>query len=427
MDWLKPFRRAPVEVRGVTTGSRVQSASDFFDFITGGIYRSASDVVVTTEAALGVPAIWSASNFLSGTLAGLPLKLYRKNRDGGRDALTGGLADLLHYAPNPETSSFEWRKLFFDCIFTTGRGLSYIERSASGTPVGIWHMEPERVTIEKRNGRKFYIYNGTSGSVTYAAADVIDVPFMLKADGLSHRSPIGQMRDAIGLAISATAYGSKFLANGGVPPFAITGNFQSLGSMNRAATDFEEVVRKSSKEARQAVVLPTGLDIKPIGGDPEKSQLIELNRFCIEQVARIYSLPPVFLQDLTHGTFSNTEQQDLHFVKHTVKRWVEHFEQEVNLKLFGARANSRYVEMSVDGLLRGDFKTRFEGYATAVQHGIYQPAEVRTMENLPFVGGSDKLFLQGAMVPIDAAGPQAFAQTPAPAAPQAQEDDADED
>jgi HK97 family phage portal protein len=123
-----------------------------------------------------------------------------------------------------------------------------------------------------------------------------------------------------------------------------------------------------------------------------------LQRFSIEQIARIYSLPPVFLQDLTHGTFSNTEQQDLHFVKHTVKRWVEQFEQEMNLKFFG-RGSDFYVEFNVDGLLRGDLKSRMEAYAVSIQNAIRTPDEIRAIENLPAKGATD-LLIQGATVPL---------------------------
>ena len=133
--------------------------------------------------------------------------------------------------------------------------------------------------------------------------------------------------------------------------------------------------------------------------NPTDSQFLDTQRFSIEQIARIYSLPPVFLQDLTHGTFSNTEQQDLHFVKHTVKRWVEQFEQEMNLKFFG-RGSDFYVEFNVDGLLRGDLKTLMEAYATSIQNGIRTPNEVRAIENLPDKENADDLLIQGATVPL---------------------------
>jgi HK97 family phage portal protein len=147
------------------------------------------------------------------------------------------------------------------------------------------------------------------------------------------------------------------------------------------------------------MALPAGHEMKSIGFNPEQMQLLELQRFSIEQIARIYSLPPVFLQDLTHGTFSNTEQQDLHFVKHTLKRWIEQTEQEMNLKLF-PRGSDLYVEFNVDGLLRGDFGTRMAAHATSIQNGIRTPNEVRTIENMPDRPEGDVLLIQGATVPM---------------------------
>ena len=158
-------------------------------------------------------------------------------------------------------------------------------------------------------------------------------------------------------------------------------------------------MKRAAKEGRQALTLPHGLEIKPIGSDPEKTQLLETQRFCVEQIARIYSLPPTFLQDLTHGTYSNTEQQDLHFAKHTLKRWVEQFEQELNLKLFG-RESDMFVEFSMDGLLRGDFKARMDGYAQGIQNGVMTPNEARRMENRPEMDAGNELMIQGATVPI---------------------------
>ena len=149
------------------------------------------------------------------------------------------------------------------------------------------------------------------------------------------------------------------------------------------------------------MALPLGHELKPLGFSPDDMQLLELQRFCVEQVARIYSLPPVFLQDLTHGTFANTEQQDLHFVKHTIKRWVEQTEAEINLKIFG-RNSRTYAEFNVEGLLRGDFKTRMEAHATSIQNGIRTPNEVRDIENLEPMPEGDSLMIQGATVPISA-------------------------
>jgi HK97 family phage portal protein len=129
--------------------------------------------------------------------------------------------------------------------------------------------------------------------------------------------------------------------------------------------------------------------------------MIEARRFQVEEIARTYQLPPVFLQDPTRATFSNVEQQDLHLTKHLIGQWAKALEDEINLKFFGRSSGNRYIEHALDGLLRGDFKTRMEGYGIAIQNSIRTPDEVRKLENLPSKGGeAEKLHIQGATVPL---------------------------
>lgn len=390
----KAEQRASIESPSVPI-----SAANIINLLGGGA-DTAAGVTVTIESALGVPAIWAAVNFLAGTIAGLPLKVYKKT-DEGREAVADGIGPVLHDAVNDECSSFEWRKYTFERVLTGGRGLTFIERSASGKIINLWPLDPTLVDVSRKNGKRQYKYKPPGGRhIVYGAADIIDIPFMLASDGVAAKSPIMTNRDAIGLAIAATNYGSKFFQNGGVPPFLLTGNFQSGAALNRASNELQNAIKTSSKEQRLAITLPAGHDVKPIGVDPEKSQLVELKRFQIEEIARIYSLPAVFLQDLTRGTFSNTEQQDLHLVKHTVKRWIEQVEQELNLKLFGRGNSEYYAEFNLDGLLRGDFATRMSGYATAIQNGILKPNEARQLENRPSDENGDQLLIQGATVPL---------------------------
>lgn len=402
---------AALEARASIEDPKVPISSQKIIEFLGIDAMSAAGENVTIDSALGVPAVWAAVNFISGTLAGLPLHLYKRTSNG-RERVSGGLATILHDAVNDDMSSFEWRKYLFDQVLIEGRGASFIERTAAGRVINLWPLDPGGLTVKRVKGRKVYDYrDGASRKVTYEASEVVDIPFMLKRDMLGHRSPIMSNKDVIGLAQAVTKYGSKFFQNGGVPPFAIEGPFQSPGALQRSADDLSEAVKKAAKDKRLALSLPSGHTIKQIGVDPEKSQLVELQRFIIEQIARIYSLPPTFLQDLTHGTFSNTEQQDLHFVKHTLKRWVEQFEQELNLKLFGRANNRQYVELNVDGLLRGDFKTRMEGWARAIQTGQVTPNEARQAENRSDMDGGERLYVQGATIPLTDAGKLT---TPAP-------------
>ena len=375
-----------------------QSAPNFLEVM--GINSVVAGQVVTTQSALSVPAFFAAVNFIAGTIAGLPLHVYRREGDD-RVRVRGGIADILSNAVNDETTSFEWRKYTFDRILTGGRGLTQIMRNVRGDVIDLHPMEPGKVSIRRVDGVRFYDYKGKDGGkvMTLPASDVIDLPFMLAEDRLAHIGPIGANKPAIALAQAVQLYATRFFDNGGVPPFIVTSNFGSAGAITRASEDITAAIRRAATENRQAITMPEGLEIKPIGADPEKTQMLEVQRFCVEQIARIFSLPPTFLQDLTNGTYSNTEQQDLHFAKHTLKRWVEQFEQELNLKLFGRNADT-FVEFSMDGLLRGDFKTRMEGYASGIQNGVLKPNEARAMENRPSDPAGDLLMIQGATVPI---------------------------
>ena len=394
LDWLRGETRDSIENPQVKVSA--ENFMEFFSNLGGG--TSAAGVKVSTETALGVPAVWAAVNFLSSTLASLPIKVYRKTKDG-RKEVTGSVAAMLSVAANDGLTSFDWRKHKFDQVFTTGRGLSYVERNLNGRVVNLWPLDPAQVTIRRVGGVKSYLVKDGSRTITYAANEILDVPFMLKADLVSHRSPIQSCRDAIGMAIAATNYGSKYFENGGVPPFAIEGPFEGPASAQRASDDLARSVKKASKLKRLALSIPLGHKLHKLGSEIKDAQLVELHRFMIEQTARIYSMPPTFLQDLTHGTFSNTEQQDLHFVKHTLRRWVRQFEQELNLKLFG-RNSKLYAEMNLDGLLRGDFKTRMEGYAQGIQNAILTPDEARAAENRQSLEGGDQLWIQGGTLPV---------------------------
>ena len=393
MGLFDRFRKA--ETRNLENPTAPVSANDFLQVMGWGDLFASSGVNVNVDTALGVPAVWSAVNFIAGTIAGLPLQVYRKT-DEGRERIKGDIADILHHVVNDGMSSFEWRKYSFEQVLTGGRSITYIERNNSGAVVNLWPLDPTKVRVQMQlDGRKTY----HTSSRVYEANEVIDVPFMLKANMFEHRGPIGSNKDAIGMAIAASRYGSKAFQSGGIPPAVLQGPFQSGAAASRASEDVANTTLKLAKEGRPIMALPLGHELKSIGLSPENMQLIELQRFSIEQIARIYSLPPVFLQDLTHGTFSNTEQQDLHFVKHTVKRWIEQFEQELNLKLFG-RKSDFYVEFNVDGLLRGDLKTRMEAHATSIQNGIRTPNEVREIENMQAKENGDDLLIQGATVPL---------------------------
>lgn len=373
---------------------------------------------VTIDSALTVPAVLAAVTFLSRTMATVPLHAYRDTKDGPVK-LTGKTAVTIHDAPNDLMGSFKFRQYFWQCVFTGGRGLAWIERNG---PVieALWPMDPRKVSIKRVGFDLVYKF----GDKTYPAADVIDIPFMLKEDQVSHRGPIMMASKAIQLALAMNDYGSNFFAGGGVPPLALSGPLpQGDAALKRASGDVDRAI-KFAKENRSPVLpIPAGHELKAVGFDPQKGQMTDARLFQIQEIARTWQIPPAFLQDLSKGTFANVEQQDLHLVKHLISQWAKAFEDEANLKLFGRFKNGRYVEHNLDGLQRGDFKSRIDGIARAIQTAQITPNEARALENRPKHANpdADELLIQGATVVL---GKQPL--KPAPAEPKTDNGDGNE-
>lgn len=394
------------------------SAEELAAFFGGVVSGTIQLPPVSIETALEVPAVFCGVSFLSRSLASLPLHAYRKGEgEGDARRVDGDLQMLLNEAPNPEWSSNGWRRYVWAQVFSGGRGLTWIERKGV-TPVALWPMDGGATTIARVGGRKVY----RQGSREYPAADVIDVPFMLKADQLGSYSPIYKCRKAIALAIAMGDFAGTFFAGGGVPPLALEGPLPAgAEAFKRAQADIKRAIDQAKKAGTPFFGMPPGHALKAIGIDPDKGQMTEARRFQLEEIARVLQLPPVFLQDLTHGTFTNTEQQDLNLVKHVIADWAKVFEDELNLKLFGQRRRVRYVEHSLDAKLRGDLKSRIEALARGIQTGQLMPDEARALENRPKdpSGNGAKLYVQGATVPLGTVLAK-------PAAPENRDDETDQ-
>jgi HK97 family phage portal protein len=257
-------------------------------------------------------------------------------------------------------------------------------------------MDPFYTMVKRVNGKKVYEFEGK----VYPAIDVIDVPFMLRRDQLGVYGPIVLGSKAIQLALAMNDYASGFFAGGGVPPLALVGPMPAgPEAVKRAQGDIKRAIDAAKSNSEPVFPIPAGYELKPVGFDPAKGQMTEARQFQVVEIARVYNLPPVFLQDLTHGTFSNTEQQDLHLVKHLIAQWAKAFEEEINLKIFG-RTGNRYAEHSLDALMRGDFKSRMESLASGVQNALLTPNEGRALDNRPPMKNGDVLYIQGATIEL---------------------------
>lgn len=391
-------RSTKVERRASAEDPRVPVSAENFLAFFGVESRNLPNV--TIDSALRVPAVAAAVAFLSRTLATLPLHAYRRT-DQGPEKLKGKLQIVVHENPNDEMDSFKFRQYFWQQVFTGGRGLAWIERAGLNVEA-LWLLDPSKTTIVSKpdaNGFARTVYR--HGDNEYPAADVIDVPFMLRPNQVLHYGPITLASKAIQLALAMSDYAGNFFAGGGIPPLALSGPLPTgADAMRRAMADIHRSIDAAKKSDKPIFPMPPGHELKQVGFDPEKGQMTDARRFQVEEIARAYQLPPVFLQDLSRATFSNAEQQDLHLVKHLIGQWAGALEGELNLKLFGRMRNGRYVEHNLDGLMRGDFKSRIDALARGVQTSLYTPDEARELEGRPKVAGGDKAYMQGATVPL---------------------------
>jgi len=349
---------------------------------------------VTVDSALRVPAVTAAVSFLSRTLAALPLHAFlRKDGSAERDESIGAVLRN----PTPEMDGFKARQYFWQQVFTGGRGLAWIE-TAGDSVVNIWPLNPGKVQIKRRGLAATYLHDGT----VYGADEIIDVPFLLKADQLGHYGPIALASKAIQLAIAMNDYASTFFAGGGVPPLSISGPLpEGETALKRAQADIERSVQLARSSGSPIVPIPAGHKLEPVGIDPAKGQMTEARLFQIQEIARAWQMPPAFLQDLSKGTFANVEQQDLHLVKHLIGQWAKALEAQMTLKIYGrTRAADHYVEHNLDGLLRGDFKSRIDALARGIQTAQLTPDEARALENRPKHANpaAGELLVQGATV-----------------------------
>lgn len=411
MDMRDEIHAPRAETRDSIENPTVPVSSDKFLSFFG--VNSPSLATVTVDSAMTVPAVASAVTFLPGTLAALPLHGYRNIKDEAPQRISGGLDNLLNDAPNDQWTSFAWRQYFWTQVFTVGRGLSWIERSGTNV-VGIWPMDANKTIVQRKGLKRVYIFNGAQ---EYPAEDIIDVPFLLRPDQLGVYGPVALGAKTIQRALAMMDYASGFFAGGGVPPLSVSGPLPTgPDAMKRATKEIWDAIKASKKDEKPIVQLPTGYELKPIGFDPEKGQMNDAMQAVVVEVARVWGLPPVFLQDLTHGTFTNTEQQDLNLTKHVIRRWAVALEQELNLKLFGRKNNGRQAEHNLDGLMRGDLVARMTALSQAVNAALITPDEARALDNRPPMAGGDQLFIQGASVPLASAGKTNGKTQPSPAA-----------
>ena len=395
-----------------------RTAGSNYAFFMGG---TTSGKAVTERSAMQMTAVYSCVRILSEAVAGLPLHLYKYTDIGGKAmALDHPLYHLLHDEPNPEMSSFVFRETLMTHLLLWGNAYAQIIRNGKNEIVALYPLMPNKMSVDRdENGRLYYTYYRGSDeaiknkefAVTLQSSDVLHIPG-LGFDGLVGYSPIAMAKNAIGMAIACEEYGAKFFANGAAPG-GVLEHPGTIKDPQRVRESWQSTFGGSGN-ANKIAVLEEGMKYTPIGISPEQAQFLETRKFQINEIARIFRVPPHMVGDLEKSSFSNIEQQSLEFVKYTLDPWVIRWEQSIQRSLLSRDEKAVYfVKFNLEGLLRGDYQSRMNGYAIGRQNGWMSANDIRELENLdriPAEDGGDLYLINGNMLPLKNAG--AFADTP---------------
>lgn len=384
------------------------SAAPTFYFGTSGAGKP-----VNATTAIQLSTVYACVRVISETVASLPLGVYEATDDGNLKAGDHPLYHLLHDEPNAEMTSFVFREVMLAHLLLYGNSYSQIIRSGKNTVVGLYPLLPDHMDVDRDSkGNLTYTYTTSDGkTVVIKPQDILHIPG-LGFDGIIGYSPIALEKNAIGLGIASEEYGSKFFSNGARPSGILT--HPNTVKNPKAVRESWNSAYGGSSNSNRVAILEEGMTFTPLSIPNNEAQFLETRKFQVDEICRIFRVPPHLVGDLEHATFSNIEHQSIDFAVHTIRPWLVRIEQSMNRALFTDQEKGRfYVQFNIDGLMRGDYKSRMEGYAIARQNGWMSANDIRALENqnpIPKEEGGDAYLVNGNMIPITTA---MKAQTPA--------------
>ena len=358
--------------------------------------------VYDSDKALTLTSVWNAIRLLSESVSSLPISVYKKENNGDKvEDVNHRIYNLIKFKPNNFQNKITFFEYIMYSVLTDGNSYVQIVRDNSANPVQLIPLNPDYVNIFIKDNELFYQMDG--GSVL-DSADVLHIK-LITDDGIEGLSPIDQCAKAINWNLSIEEFGSTFFKNGAKPSSVLsTDRALSETAIERLKNSFNSSYAKL-KSSNSTIILEEGLTFKPISISPEQAQFLASRQFGIEEIARIFNIPPHMLKDLSKSSFNNIEMQSQEYVTYTLMPYLTRIEQEMNLKLFRTNELGKtFVEFNVNGLLRGDVKTRNEAYKTAIQNGYMSINEVRQKENLNSIEGGDQHFIQMNMTTIENVG-----------------------
>lgn len=384
MQILKLFRKKEASPRGILDLVRLT--------LYGGA-EAESGEYVSPETALRCSAVYSCVGILAESIAQLPLKLYRRTAGGKEEVEESPLRRILGWKPNEWQTSFEFREMAMQHLCLRGNFYAYKVTDSRDEVRELLPLHPDQVTVEQRPdwSLAYRITFNDGRQETVDKSRIFHVRYRT-LDGVRGISPILYHRDTVGLALTTLKHGSRVFRNGALP----TGILQHPGKLSKESL---ERLRESweasygGANSGKTAILEEGMTFTGLTMSNEDMQYLETRSFQVEDIARIYRVPLHMIQSVEKSTSwgSGIENMSLGFVQFTLLPWIRRLESAIWRDLIPDREKeSVFPEFLVDGLLRGDIKSRYTAYQLAIQSGIMSPNEVRAKENLnPRPGGDD--------------------------------------
>ncbi|GAB5387076.1 MAG: phage portal protein [Alphaproteobacteria bacterium] len=364
--------------------------------LLGGGSLTSSGISVTPDSALRQATVGACVRLLSETIASLPVYLYVHRNDGGKDKVRDhALHDILHNRPNGWLSPFEYLEGSSVNLLTRGNSYSWIERNPRGQLLNLIPLDPDGVDIERADdyGPAYEVTMPDGERLKVSRKELHHVRGPLPKD-YKGQSIVTLFREAIASTLGGEQFIASLWKNGVMPSGALkTQGELSDKAINRLRKQFSERYGGAANTGKP-LVLEEGMDWVKLSLNPVDAQFIDVMRLRRSEIAAIWRVPPHLVGDLERATFSNIEQMSLEFVIYSLRPWLKRIEQAMNRDLLteAERRQGLHLKFNVDALLRGDFKSRMDGYATGRQWGWLSRNEVRTMENMnPIADGDDYL------------------------------------
>ena len=379
-------------LKGLLRSWLIGPVSSFGPYVGGYSNGIDAGVTVNTDTALRFTAVFAAIKLLSENIAGLPKSVMIRTADGGYEpAVKHPAYNLLYVRPNAYMDVFTFWFTLIAWLLGKGNALAVISHDTKGNPIDLHPVDPDWVTVDFVNGSKAYVvqvkdpdYSFLDG--TYLEHEMLHFMFFT-FNGLWGVDPIVYNAAAIGAGIAAQKYTADYFRTGGAIKGVLETD-QALGD-----DDYARFMAhyKANAGNGETPLLEYGFKYKAVNLSPEASQLIQSKTFSINDIARIYSVPPHLLAELTHATFSNIEQQNIFFGEYSLRPLCKRLEKQLELKLFTDKERGDYhVKFDLNGLMRGDASARAVFYEKGINAGWMTPNEARELEGMKRLEGLDE-------------------------------------